>query len=69
MKKLFGSYEIALKIKDLGFNEPCFGTYMKDACGSETPFEYDIDFHTKVEMSTGIIPINSENPNSWVSEF
>lgn len=27
MKKEFCTYEIAKKLKDLGFNEPCFGNY------------------------------------------
>lgn len=27
MEKVFVSYEIALELKELGFNEPCFGYY------------------------------------------
>lgn len=33
MEKLFVSYEIALKVKELGFIEPCFGEYRQwDGC-------------------------------------
>lgn len=30
MKHLFVPYEIALKLKEKGFNEPCFGAYYQD---------------------------------------
>jgi hypothetical protein len=30
MKKEFVPYELALKIKELGFDEPCFGFYYDD---------------------------------------
>lgn len=30
MKKHFVNYEIAFKLKELGFNEECFGYYTKD---------------------------------------
>jgi len=30
MKKLFVSYELALQLKEKGFNEDCFGCYYKD---------------------------------------
>jgi hypothetical protein len=30
MKKQFCSYEIALKLKELGFDEPCFGYWRKE---------------------------------------
>jgi len=29
ISKQFASYEIAVKLKELGFNEPCFATYNK----------------------------------------
>jgi hypothetical protein len=67
MKEQFVTYEIALALKELGFDKPCFATYKKNACHSKTPFEYDIDFHTKVEMSSGVIPKNSDYINDWVS--
>ncbi len=66
MEKQFVPYEIALTLKELGFNEPCFATYRKDATASKKPFEYDIDYHTKVEMHH-FIPINSEYINDWIS--
>jgi hypothetical protein len=30
MKKQFATYDIAKKLKELGFNEPCFGYYGKE---------------------------------------
>ena len=29
MKNLFVSYEVALKLKELGFDEECFGEYIE----------------------------------------
>jgi hypothetical protein len=69
MKTEFIPYELALKMKHLGFDEPCFATYQKRAIGSQKPFEYDLDYHTKVQMSSNIIPINSEytEESKWIS--
>lgn len=67
MKTEFVTYEQALALKELGFDEPCFGTYRKDACGTNKPFEYDIEYHTKVQLQHGIIPKNSDYINDWVS--
>ena len=69
MEKEFVPYEIALELKELGFDEPCFATYRTHAVGSKKPFEYDLDYHTKVEMSSNVIPINSEytEESKWIS--
>ena len=69
MEKEFVPYEQALDLKTLGFDEPCFATYRKNAVGSKKPFEFDIDYHTKVEMQNNIIPINSQytKESKWVS--
>jgi len=69
MEKEFVPYELALRLKALGFDEPCFATYRKGAIGSQKPFEYDLDYHTKVQMSSNIIPINSEytEESKWIS--
>lgn len=46
MKKEFVTYEIALKLKELGFDEPCFGYYtiMKNWMISTDP-KYNTDPH------------------------
>ena len=69
MEAEFIPYEIALELKELGFDEPCFATYRTHAVGSKKPFEYDLDYHTKVEMSSNVIPINSEytEESKWIS--
>ena len=69
MEKEFVPYELALDLKELGFDEPCFATYRTHAVGSKKPFEYDLDYHTKVEMSSNVIPINSEytEESKWIS--
>ena len=38
MTKEFAPYELAVKLKALGFNEPCFGFYLED--GTWTPASY-----------------------------
>lgn len=38
MEKEFAPYELAVKLKELGFNEPCFGFYLED--GTWTPASY-----------------------------
>ena len=46
MQKQFVTYEIALKLKELGFDEPCFGYYtpIKDWMISANP-EYNSEPH------------------------
>ena len=47
MKKQFATYEIALMLKELGFNEPCFGYYRdddKDTLSIQEVTNYDIEF-------------------------
>lgn len=41
MKEQFCSYEIALKLKELGFDEPCFGSYFSN---KSLWIEDEIDF-------------------------
>ena len=69
MEKEFIPYQPSLDLKELGFDEPCFATYRTHAVGSKKPFEYDLDYHTKVEMSSNVIPINSEytEESKWIS--
>ena len=38
MEKEFVPYELAVKLKELGFNEPCFGFYLEDC--TWTPASY-----------------------------
>ena len=66
MTQEFIPYEQALALKKLGFDEPCFGTYRKNAINGN-PFEYSIDFHTKVELDHNLCPKNSDYANDWVS--
>ena len=35
MNKDFAPYELAVKLKELGFDEPCFGRYIYDGRGKE----------------------------------
>jgi len=66
MNKEFVPYEQALELKELGFNEPCFGYYRKGAVVGN-PFEYNIDYCTKVELDHGLSPKNSEFINDWIT--
>lgn len=66
MKNLFVPYEESWGLKELGFNESCFGTWRKNACKGN-PFEYNIDFHTKVQLDNDLCPKNSDNVNDWTS--
>ena len=47
MKEQFCTYEIALKLKELGFDEPCFGYYtpMKEWMMAGTRFNPERHFH------------------------
>lgn len=67
MKHLFIPYEEALALKQLDFDEPCFATYRKDAASGKAPFDYSLDFHTKVEMDHNLAPRNSQYVNDWIS--
>ena len=69
IEKEFIPYKQALALKELGFDEKCFATYRTNAVGSKKPFEHDLDYHTKVEMSSNVIPINSEytEESKWIS--
>ena len=69
MEKEFVPYKLALIMRQLGFDEPCFATYRKGAIASKKPFEYDLDYHTKVQMQSSVIPINSEyiEESGWIS--
>lgn len=66
MKEQFVPYELSLKLKELGFNEPCFATYRNEAC-TGSPFEYNLDYHTKVQFDNNLCPKNSEYINDWIS--
>lgn len=56
MKEQFVTYEIALKLKELGFDEPCFGYYrpMKEWMMEGTKFNPERHFH-------GCNWVNSDN--------
>lgn len=62
----FVPYKLALKLKELGFDERCIATYRKDACKGN-PFKYNLDYHTKVQLDRNLCPKNSEYVNDWVS--
>ena len=49
MEKLFVPYNLALKMKVLGFNKPCFGAYEPDATFCEVRSAYSIDFANNIE--------------------
>jgi hypothetical protein len=66
MKDLFIPHKQALALKELGFDESCFGYYRKGAVVGN-PFEYNIDYCTKVELDHGLSPKNSEFINDWVT--
>lgn len=58
MKDLFVPYEIALKLKELGFNEPCFGYYCKHRNTVVIPDQETLD---KLEAFLDIFPVTSQN--------
>lgn len=43
MENLFVSYEIALELKDKGFNKPCFGVWNSRECSLYIDLRYDTD--------------------------
>ena len=49
MEKEFVSYELAVKLKALGFDEPCFGVYDPDSTFCEVRSVYSIDFANNIE--------------------
>lgn len=69
MNQHFCTYEQSLALKELGFDEPCFGTFMLDAANGKNPFTPSIDYCTKVQLDHGLAPKNSEYTveSQWVS--
>ena len=64
MKKEFVPYKLALRLKNLGFNEPCFGFYQKEYV-EDTPFMVDDDNQYRL---TGYRTCkNSEIPEHYTS--
>jgi hypothetical protein len=57
MEKEFVTYELALRLKLLGYNKPCFGYYLEN--GFWTPASYS-------EKGT-FYPSNSDLMDEWVS--
>lgn len=53
MEKEFVPYELAVKLKALGFNEPCFGFYLED--GTWTPASYSKE-GTVYPSNTDLLP-------------
>ena len=53
MKKEFAPYELAVKLKELGFDEPCFGFYLED--GTWTPASYSRE-GTVYPSNTDLLP-------------
>jgi len=53
MKKEFAPYELAVKLKELGFNESCFGFYLED--GTWTPASYSKE-GTVYPSNTDLLP-------------
>ena len=53
MEKEFIPYELALKLKTLGFDEPCFGFYLED--GTWTPASYSRE-GTVYPSNTDLLP-------------
>jgi hypothetical protein len=65
MKKEFIPHELALKLKQLGFNEPCFGYYLED--GNWAPASYTYD-GTKYPSNSDLLPMWASSP-TWKSAF
>jgi hypothetical protein len=49
MEKEFVPYELALRMKALGFDEPCFGVYDPDSTFHEIRSIYSISFLNNIE--------------------
>lgn len=68
MEELFIPYLLALKLKELGFNEPCISTFRTHATNPNVnPFEHNLDYHTKTQLDHNRCPINSSYVNDWIS--
>lgn len=69
MEKEFVTYEIAVKLKELGFNEPCFANY--------SVLLKDPDWHTgQTEKDIGVAkfhlvnsPERNLNSNDWNQNY
>jgi hypothetical protein len=59
MTKEFVPYELAVKLKALGFNEPCFGYYLED--GTWVPASYSEE-GTVYPSNTDLLPEWSAAP-------
>jgi hypothetical protein len=57
MEDLFVPYELALELKELGFDEPCFGEYQK---GSWDISENDIELILNISEGKGNFPIQNK---------
>ena len=75
MKEQFVSYEIALKLKELGFDECCLAVYFKDKFQLIKGFNINnVDLHVANEMDAILAPLWSQvidwfliNYNIWIS--
>ena len=77
MKDQFVTYEIAKRLKDLGFNEPCFGWYRSGLLrcidsGIELPFDYTsntlINEREEAERIEGIAAPLWQQAHGWLRE-
>ncbi len=59
MTKEFAPYELAVKLKALGFDEPCFGYYLED--GTRVPASYSEE-GTAYPSNTDLLPEWSAAP-------
>ena len=75
MEEQFVSYEIALKLKELGFDECCLAVYFKDKFQLIKGFNINnVDLHVANEMDAILAPLWSQvidwfliNYNIWIS--
>ena len=75
MKEQFCTYEIALKLKELGFDECCLAVYFKDKFQLIKGFNINnVDLHVANEMDAILAPLWSQvidwfliNYNIWIS--
>lgn len=65
MKHLFVPYELAVKLKEKGFDEPCFAAYMPSWDGSEHTIEFN---PLKLDDRTHHMPLSQfyDSLNSFV---
>ena len=66
MKEQFVTYEIALKLKELGFNEPCLASYYTD---DERNYAKDgtYDCRQKISSSIDFDPFKEEFDNFYIN--